>query len=63
MENTLKIRIFTIHTSHIYMVVKTTHNVYMCNFHQGQKKRAYISQTNTGLKTILNKHAPGRYIE
>ena len=35
MGNTLKIRIFTIHTLHFYMVVTTTHNKYMCIFHWG----------------------------
>ena len=35
MGNTLKIRIFTMHTLHFYMVVTTMHNKYMCIFHWG----------------------------
>ena len=63
MGNTLKIRIFTIHTLHFHMVVTATHNKYMCIFHWGYQKRAHLSQTYIGLKTITKKYAPSMYVE
>ena len=63
MENTLKIRVFTIHTLHYYIVVTTTHNKYLCIFHWGYQKGAHLSQTYIDLKTIKNKYSPSRYIE
>ena len=63
MGNTLKIRIFTIHTLHFHMVVTATHNKYMFIFHWEYQKRAHLSQTYIGLKTITKKYAPSMYVE